>query len=111
MTAHRHDIDDTCQACLQSWQQSDFLAVLQELTARFVEGRLRARPRYFGGAVDSETAGLVEVLTAINRAGLLTDNSQPGEGVDRWVQRAWVSGYATPRTSWTRCRLVSWTRT
>jgi hypothetical protein len=95
VSAHQHDSDDTCPACLQPWAEAGSVSRLRELAARFVEGKLRARPHYFGAMVDSETEGLTGALAAINRAGLLTDNSQPGEEIDGWAQRAWISGFAT----------------
>ncbi|NYJ04831.1 DUF6919 domain-containing protein [Petropleomorpha daqingensis] len=95
MPAHLHDSDDTCPACLPAWQQAGSVSRLRELTARFIEGRLRAHPHYLGATVAGETEHLVDVLAEINRAGLLTHNSQPGEDDEGWLQRAWVHGYAT----------------
>lgn len=94
MSAHQHEDDETCPACLERWQQADSVPQLRELTAQFIEGTLRARPSYGAATVATETADLTEVLAAINRGGLLTDSSQPGENAEGWVQRAWVSGYA-----------------
>jgi hypothetical protein len=95
MTTHTHDHDHTCPACLLPWRQAGSVSRLRELTARFLEGTLRAHPNYLAGSVACETEGLTDVLAALNRLGLLTDNSQPGGTVDGHQQRAWVSGYAT----------------
>jgi hypothetical protein len=97
MTTHMHDCDDMCPACVQPWLQAGSVSRLRELTARFIEGTLHAQPNYLAGAVAPETEGLVGVLAAINRAGLLTDGSQPGGSVNGFEQRAWVSDYATDR--------------
>jgi len=78
------------------WRQAASLPELCELMARWLEGELSMWPGYADGAAD-ETADLVPVLARANRAGLLTDQSQPGvdgPGFDgaRWQQRAAVSG-------------------
>jgi hypothetical protein len=95
MTTHTHDHDHMCCACLLPWRQAGSVSRLRELTARFLEGTLRAHPGYLDGAVARETEHLTDVLAALNRSGLLTHNSQPGGTVDGFDQRAWVSGYAT----------------
>lgn len=92
---HEHDTDEPCPACAWEWQLAGSLSELQELTARFIEGRLRAHPGYLAATVDAETEGIAADLAAINRGGLLTDCSQPGMTDGTWVQRAWVSGYCT----------------
>jgi hypothetical protein len=45
--------------------------------------------------VSPETEALVTDLAAVNRAGLLTDCSQPGIVRGSSAQRAWVSGWCT----------------
>jgi hypothetical protein len=88
------------------WLSARTLADLGELTAQWLEGKIRSQPGYADPdpgepwGPDSETAALIPVLAAANRAGYLTDCSQPGElpstGYDgrTWQQRAAVSGFA-----------------
>lgn len=49
--------------------------------------------------MDDETAPLVAYLAALNRAGFLTTDSQPGEDSPEWKQRAFVDGYAPERVA------------
>ena len=79
------------------WLTARTLADLGELTAQFIEGKIAYSPTH-GAPVDPETAGLVPVLAAANRAGFVTHQSQPGMPLDEHgsAQRANVSGYATP---------------
>jgi len=91
------------------WSEAGSLAELGELTALWLEGAIDDHP----GIVvepgeepgpDPETRPLVPVLAAINRAGLVTDFSQPGHpDDDGWIQRAAVAGYCDDKT---RARLV-----
>lgn len=78
-------------------ESASTLADLGELTAQFLEGRIRDTPG-FGGPPDPETTELIPVLAAVNRAGFVTRQSQPGIPLDRHgsAQRANVSGYADP---------------
>lgn len=86
----------------KSWQAARTLADLGELTAQWLEGSIRHNPGYPGGGPDPETTELVPTLAATNRAGYLTDCSQPGHGPTPgydgrlWRQRAAVSGVTTP---------------
>ncbi|MCX5253598.1 hypothetical protein OOK27_05345 [Streptomyces canus] len=73
------------------------MADLGELMAGWLEGDLTVWPGYAVSGPDDETAGLIPVLARVNRAGFVTDQSQPGcdgPGHDgaRWEQRAAVSG-------------------
>lgn len=84
------------------WYSADTLEELGELTAQWLEGKIASQPAYAPKCgPDEETAHLVPVLAAVNRAGYLTDQSQPGvspeAGYDGaiWCQRAAVSGYAS----------------
>lgn len=87
------------------WAAATSLADLAELTGRWLTGDIPAQPVY-GYSLDGpdpETADLVDVLAAVNRAGYLTSCSQPGEtgeGFDGawWEQRAAVEGYADTAT-------------
>jgi hypothetical protein len=84
------------------WHATRTLADVGELTALWLEGKIRSQPGYVPGCgPDEETAELTAVLAACNRAGYLTTSSQPGEDPgagyngNTWVQRAAVEGYAT----------------
>ena len=78
------------------------LADLGELTAQWLEGAIASQPAYTPGCgPDPETTPLIPVLACCNRAGYVTNGSQPGEtgtGYDgaRWEQRAAVEGFASP---------------
>lgn len=77
------------------WRSARTLLDLGALTARWLEGDITFLPGY-DGVPDPETEGLIPVLAAINRAGFVTDCSQPGEpAVDGWCQRAAVTGFCT----------------
>ncbi|GIJ28265.1 hypothetical protein Vqi01_34270 [Micromonospora qiuiae] len=81
-----------------TWATATTLTELGELTARWLTGDLDETPTYCGPP-DEETATLVPVLAAINRAGFVTDFSQPGEPLDRgWQQRAALSGFVDAPT-------------
>ena len=79
-----------------AWQSARTLADLGELTAQWLEGQISSVPGYYG-APDDETVPLVPVLARLNRAGFVTDCSQPGEidGEYDCDQRAAVQGYAS----------------
>jgi hypothetical protein len=87
----------------RQWQVARTVGELGELTARWLEGELASQPGYQAGCgPDEETRPLIPTLALINRAGLLTGCSQPGEepgiGYDglMWSQRAAVSGFTEP---------------
>lgn len=82
-----------------TWATATSLADLGELTARWLEGALPDSPSY-GGGPDPETLPLVPDLVAINRAGLVTDFSQPGmpDDGDGSKQRAAVTGFCDEPT-------------
>lgn len=83
------------------WASARTLADLGQLTALWLEGVIASQPGYAPGCgPDPETADLVPVLAACNRAGFVTDASQPGydgPGYDgrHWQQRASVEGFAS----------------
>lgn len=83
---------DATHADEARWQAARTLADLGELTAQWLEGRLASHPT---GALEAETMPIVPVLAACNRAGFVTDNSQPAEQPDARgsAQRAAVSGF------------------
>ncbi|SRR6266568_756696 len=77
----------------KTWAAARTLADLGELTAQWLEGRIASVPGYCGTPAD-ETIPLVPVLARLNRAGFVTDTSQPGEIEPGYEQRAAVQGYA-----------------
>jgi hypothetical protein len=78
------------------WAQAASLPELGQLMARWLEGELSVWPGYAVAGPDEETAELVPVLARLNRAGFLTDSSQPAcdeyGPYGHWRQRAAVSG-------------------
>lgn len=76
------------------WSRAQALLNLGELTARWLEGRLPYLPAYFGARPAEATQGLITVLAAVNRVGLMTTCSQPGRRLGtKSGQRAFVSGF------------------
>jgi hypothetical protein len=83
---------------LARWRGARSLEDLGELTARWLEGGIEQTPTHLAPP-DTETAALIPVLAAANRAGFVTHQSQPGvPACDGCAQRASVSGYAAPPT-------------
>ncbi|MFG2162738.1 DUF6919 domain-containing protein [Streptomyces olivaceus] len=84
------------RATSRAWAAARTTADLGALTAQWLEGKLDALPGgSHRGGPDPETAPLVDVLAAVNRAGWVTIQSQPGcdgPAFDgrRWRQRAAV---------------------
>lgn len=79
------------------WAKARTLADLADLTAAWLEGAIGYQPGYYGGPAD-ETKPLIPYLAAMNRAGFLTESSQPATAVrrgDELDQCAYVSGFAT----------------
>jgi hypothetical protein len=90
------------------WATAQTIPDLANLMARWLEGELSTWPGHAGGP-DEETTPYIPTLAAVNRAGLLTDQSQPGydgTGFDRlrWQQRAAVSGLTADEELLTRIR-------
>jgi hypothetical protein len=87
------------------WTHARNITDLAELTARWLEGRL---PSTAGCQPECglapETDSIKEPLARLNRAGILTLDSQPGvpfgPGFDGalWQQKAAVWGFGTPET-------------
>ena len=76
----------------KAWASARTLADVGELTAQWLEGKVRSQPGYQANCgPDPETSELIPVLAACNRAGFVTVNSQPADG----RREAWVSGFAT----------------
>lgn len=90
------------------WAAAQSLPELADLMALWLEGELSMWPGYSDGAAE-ETTALIPTLAAANRAGFLTDQSQPGcdgPGYDglRWQQRAAVTGLVADEQLLTRIR-------
>lgn len=86
------------------WRNATTLSELGEVTAQWLEGRIRWNPNYSMGlgdrqGPDPETASIAAPLAAANRAGFLTWHSQPGETWEHEgrteSQRAEVAGSAS----------------
>ncbi len=82
------------------WRATRSLADVAALTALWLEGEVASQPNYQPNyGPDEETAPLVPMLAAWNRAGFLTDGSQPGDLEEcavlgtLWRQRAAVEGF------------------
>jgi hypothetical protein len=82
------------------WAGAASLADLGELTALWLEGEIGDTPTNFGPPAE-ETAELVQVLAAVNRAGFVTDCSQPGMSVPCQGTFLWWTAPAGA-TSWQR---------
>lgn len=97
------------QQSAEAWAGARTLGDLGQMTARWLEGDLPSQPAYAPGfGPDEETRDLIPALAAANRAGLLTNQSQPGcdaPGYDGawWQQHAAVSGF-TDDTGHSRLR-------
>ena len=96
MSQGQQDGDDISGGDARLWYSARTLADLGGLTALFLEGHISQVPGH-GGPSGRETTDLIAVLTACNRAGFVTGNSQPGVPIDAYGsgQRAWVSGFAS----------------
>jgi hypothetical protein len=96
------DVDEITGMSVQDavlWRGARTLADLGELTARWLEGAVGSVPGTMPGyGPDEETVPLAPVLAAANRAGFVTNFSQPGEDDNGWVQRAAVYGFASAAT-------------
>ncbi len=82
------------------WRATRSLADVAALTALWLEGAVASQPNYQPNyGPDEETVPLVPMLAAWNRAGFLTDGSQPGDLEECAVlgtlgrQRAAVDGF------------------
>jgi len=80
---------------LDLWREAHTFEDFCELTAKWIEGKLKYYPLY-GECIDSETIPLRGTLAEFNRRGFLTMDSQPAQPLDEHGcgQRAYVMGYA-----------------
>lgn len=84
------------------WKTARTLAEVGGLTADWLNGLIPQHPLY-GGSPDPETFEIREVLIRLNRAGILTTQSQPwfdgtGAGGSHWRQLAAVTAYVDEET-------------
>lgn len=106
-----HRLGMMTRAERRAWASAHSLHEVGALMAQWLTGGIASRPGYQPGyGPDEETTSLIPVLAAANRAGFVTDCSQPGiaesAGHDgaMWAQRAAVSGWVDTAVS---TRLVS----
>ncbi len=90
----------------KQWAATGTLADVGEVMALWLEGEVKSWPGYAPNhGPEEETTELIPTLAALNRAGLVTIGSQPGEsptlGWDGrlWEQRAAVEGFAGEATT------------
>ena len=81
----------------RTWSQAGTLEELATLTAWWLRGWTLFHPGVHGDGPDPETQPIVDVLAAVNMAGLLTETSQPGELATfqgrAWRQRAALTAF------------------
>lgn len=84
------------------WSLATSIPELAEVGIEYLEGRLTSQPAYAPKTpVDDETAQLIPVLVALNRAGFFTTGSQPGRVTgyeEAEPQNAYVIGFADEAT-------------
>lgn len=78
----------------KQWSNARTVAEARELTAQWLDGTITYHPGYTGGGPDPETLPLASTFAVLNRAGMLTANSQPGGTGNGWQDRSYVTGYA-----------------
>jgi len=81
------------------WSQAQSVADLCELTARWCEGELVYHPNGYNLGPDPETLLMAGELAALNRAGMLTFNSQAGESYDYGEWGSWVAAFTDEATA------------
>lgn len=84
------------------WRNARTIADVGQVMAHWLTGEVRGWSGHDDG-VDSETLPLLPTLVALNRAGFVTTNSQPGYagvgyGGAHWRQKAWVEGVIDARS-------------
>lgn len=77
----------------RTWKGARTFGDMGDLMALWLEGRIRTRPAYLARRPEPETTPLITTLAAANRAGFLTDDSQPGRISDNGQQRPAVTGF------------------
>ena len=78
-----------------AWRQAITLAAAGELTARWLEGKSEYQAATFTVRYDAETEPIAAELSALNRNGLFTKESQPGLRTENSAQRQYVTGFCS----------------
>ncbi|QHK20929.1 hypothetical protein GU243_15765 [Pseudarthrobacter psychrotolerans] len=78
-----------------AWRQAITLAAAGELTARWLEGKSEYQAATFTVSYDAETEPIAAELSALNRSGLFTKESQPGLRTENSAQRQYVTGFCS----------------
>lgn len=91
----REDIRESRELWLTARTFADACA----LTAAWMEGVIAFNPGSVGGPIDKETETIADQLAQINRLGLWTQESQPGEKSPDWQQREFVHGLCGEATA------------
>lgn len=91
-------MNDPNPAELALWHAADSLPALGECMAKWLTGDINYQPAYLASEPAEETVPHIADLAAINRAGLVTWCSQPGQLWAGGGQRAFVSGFCTYET-------------
>lgn len=78
-----------------AWRQAITLAAAGELTARWLEGKSEYQAGTFTVSYDAETEPIAAELSALNRSGLFTKESQPGLRDAGGIQRQYVTGFCS----------------
>jgi hypothetical protein len=90
------------------WRAASALSDIGELTAQWLEGRRSWIPTYVGSHPHPETDPVIRTtLARVNRAGWVTDSSQPGTDRGTVRQRAYVTGVAPPALAQSAQRLAA----
>ncbi len=81
----------------RDWATTTALAGVGELVAQWLDGTRQWIPTYSSSTPHAETRGHIRAaLARVNRAGWVTDSSQPGLQRPGLRQRAYASGIAPP---------------
>ncbi|MDQ0863506.1 DUF6919 domain-containing protein [Arthrobacter globiformis] len=86
------------QAAQDLWHQTKTFEDACVMTAAWLEGIIPFMPGRFG-AIESETGPIASDLAEINRLGLWTQESQPGEASENWAQREFIHGLCEEGTA------------
>ena len=90
-------IDGMSRADAARWASCRDMADLGEMVIAWLGGEVAQTPGHCGPPC-AETIPLIPVLTAVNRAGFVTDNSQLADSMDGRTWNTWVDGFASDAT-------------
>jgi len=99
-------IDGMSRADAARWAACQTPADLGEMVIAWLGGEVAQTPGHCGPPC-AETIPLIPVLTAVNRAGFVTDCSQRAGSRNGKTWNAWVSGFASDDTQARLCE-VTW---